>query len=72
MLDERYGFFGFFGCWEFLLVKGHNRQFNDWSQEYTKVNGGQTVEALAEIYINARPKLKALYIASLVAQRMEQ
>jgi len=58
--------------WQSIINQGHSDKFYPWAEKYSVEHGELDMEALAEIYINARPKLKALYIASLVAQRMEK
>jgi len=58
--------------WQFIIKQGHSAKFYPWAEKYSVEHGELVMEALAEIYINARPKLKALYTASLVAQRMEK
>lgn len=58
--------------WQFLIRQNHSDKFYSWAEKYSVEHGQLVMEALAEIYINARPKLKALYTASLVAQRMEK
>jgi len=58
--------------WRFIIDQGLSDKFYPWAEKYSVEHGQLVMEALAEIYINARPKLKALYTASLVAQRMEK
>ena len=58
--------------WQFIINQGLSDKFYPWAEKYSVEHGQLVMEALAEIYINARPKLKALYTASLVAQRMEK
>ena len=58
--------------WKFIINQGHSDKFYSWAENYSVDHGEFGMEALAEIYINARPKLKDLYIASLVANRMEK
>lgn len=58
--------------WQFLIGRNHSVKFYSWAKKYSVEHGERSMEALAEIYINARPTLKKKYIASLVAQRMEE
>ena len=59
-------------AWQFIISQGHSDKFYKWSEKYTKDHGDYLMEGLADMYIDARPKLKAMYIASLVVRRMEK
>jgi len=58
--------------WHFLVCQGLSEGFYKWADKHTKEHGDLLMEVLADMYINARPKLKALYTAEQVARRMEQ
>lgn len=62
----------FLGAWGFIVSEGQGPKFHKWCEQFGEEHGDYLMETLADMYLNARPKLKAKYTAELVARRMEK
>ena len=68
VMDE----WGSFGAWGFIVSVGQGPKFHKWCEQFDEEAKDYLMETLADMYLNARPKLKAQYIAEKVAKRMEK